>query len=89
MSGLDKKLEPGAQVELTIRAKGGGVPINFSVHHIDLLTIKCTTLKRDQFLNHFLFFIEIAQQVYVFTPKHKLWPCFIKNDHDLYFLCKK
>ena len=53
--------------------------------NVELLTIKCTTLKRDQFLNHFLFFIEIAQQVYVFTPKHKLWPCFIQNGHNLYF----
>ena len=34
---------------------------------IDLLTIKCTTLKRDQFSKHFLFFIEIAQQVYFCT----------------------
>ena len=52
---------------------------------VELLTTICTTLKRDQFLNHFLIFIEIAQQVYMFTPKHKLWPYFIKNGHNLYF----
>ena len=34
---------------------------------LDLSTSKCTTLKRYQFLNHFLFSIEIAQQVYFFA----------------------
>ena len=55
------------------------------IYEIELPTIKCTTLKRNQFLNHFLLYIEIAQQVYLFTQKYKLWPFSIKHDHNLCF----
>ena len=52
---------------------------------VELLTIICATLKRDHFLNHFLFLIEIAQKVYLFTQKYKLWPFLIKHGHNLCF----
>ena len=49
--------------------------------NVDLSTIKWTTLKRDQFLNHFLLCIEIAQQAFMAILK--------KHDHNLYFGVKK
>ena len=54
---------------------------------IELLTIKCTNLKTRPVFEP-LFILDRNSTVYVFTPKHKLWPCLIKNDHNLYFCVK-
>ena len=56
-----------------------------SLIYIDLLTIKCTTLKTQPVFEPLFILPRNSTISIFFTQKYKLWPFLIKHDHNLCF----